>query len=126
MSLATLAGWLRPQRLLHLAFGVRPADEFLVCGSERLTRRQVYASLRALAGGLQALGVEPGERIATLLPACPEAVYALFLPPLLGTVHVPLNPLLGEHELRHILADCGSAHRGRGAPAPAAGEPRNK
>jgi acyl-CoA synthetase (AMP-forming)/AMP-acid ligase II len=44
--------------------------------------------------------------IATLLPACPAAVQALFLPSALGNVHVPLNPLLREHELRHVLADC--------------------
>lgn len=73
-----------------------------------MTRGQAYTDLRGLAAGLQGLGIGPGERIATLLPACPEAVYALFLPPLTGTVHVPLNPLLGEDELRHILADCGA------------------
>ncbi len=107
-TVPTLTDWLSPQRLVHLAFGARPTSEFLIFGRERLTRGQVYANIRALAAGLQALGVGKGDRIATLLPACPEAVYTLFLPPLLGTVHVPLNPLLGAQELRHILADCGA------------------
>ena len=103
-----LMGWLNPQRLIHLAFRARAGSEFVIFQDQRLTRGQVYAAIRALAAGLQALGVGHGDRVATLLPGCPEAVYALFLPPLLGTVHVPLNPLLGEYELRHILADCGA------------------
>ena len=61
-----------------------------------------------LAGGLQSLGVQKGDRVVALLPACPESVYSLFVPWLLGSVEVPLNPLLREHELRHILADCGA------------------
>lgn len=104
----TFANVLDPQRLLALAFTIRSDSEFLVCGAERLTRRQAYANLQALAAGLQALDIRPGDRVATLLPACPEAVYAIFFPLLLGAVHVPLNPLLGEQELRHILADCNA------------------
>jgi acyl-CoA synthetase (AMP-forming)/AMP-acid ligase II len=108
-----LVGWLNPQRLVELAFAhkftrVWPDREFLLFQEQRLTRRQVFARVRALAAGLQALGIVKGDRVATLLPGCPPAVYAAFLPQVLGSVHVPLNPLLGEHELHHILADCGA------------------
>jgi fatty-acyl-CoA synthase len=108
MVVRKLIGWLNPQRLVDLAFRVRPNNEFVVFQDQRLTRRQVFARVKALAAGLQALGVQKGDRVATLLPACPEAVYTAFLPSVLGNVNVPLNPLLGEHELRHILADCGA------------------
>ena len=108
MVVQTLIGWLNPQRLVRLAFHVQPASEFILFGEQRLTRGQVYAGIQALAAGLQSLGVVKGDRIASVLPGCPEAVYASFLPATIGTVHVPLNPLLGEHELRHILADCGA------------------
>lgn len=94
--------------LIALARRLNPDGEFIVCGDERLSRRQVFANVRALAAGLQALGVQKGDRVVTLLPPCPEAVYALFLPWALGNVEVPLNPLLREHELRHILADCAA------------------
>jgi len=104
----TLLGWLSPTRLVALAFRLRPDSEFIIFKGQRLTRRQVRAHIEALAAGLQALGVQKGDRVATLLPACPEAVYALFLPQVLGNVNVPLNPLLREYELRHILADCGA------------------
>ena len=108
MVVRRLIGWLTPQRLLRLAFHIRPDSEFLVFQHQRLTRRQVFARVEALAAGLQALGVQKGDRVATLLPACPEAAYTIFLPSILGTVNVPLNPLLAEYELRHILADCGA------------------
>jgi fatty-acyl-CoA synthase len=96
------------QHLIALARHLNPDGEFVVSGEQRLTRRQVFANVRALAAGLQALGVQKGDRVATLLPPCAEAVYALFLPWMLGSVEVPLNPLLREHELRHILADCAA------------------
>jgi fatty-acyl-CoA synthase len=101
-----LVGWLNPQRLVSLAFRFRADSEFIIFEDQRLTRRQVFASIEALAGGLQALGLQKGDRVATLLPACPDAACTSFLPSVLGTVNVPLNPLLGEYELRHILADC--------------------
>ena len=108
MSVRGLMGWVNPQHLLKMAFRFRPNSEFILFQGARLTRRQVMAQIEALAAGLQALGMQKGDRVATLLPACPEGVYTLFLPWVLGNINVPLNPLLGEYELRHILADCGA------------------
>jgi fatty-acyl-CoA synthase len=108
MNIHTLLGWLQPPRLVQWAFRLRPRSEFLLFGGQRLTRGQVWANIRRLAAGLQGLGVRPGDRVAILLPACPEAIYPIFLPALLGNVNVPLNPLLREPELRHILADCAA------------------
>jgi fatty-acyl-CoA synthase len=100
--------WLNPKHLITLACCLRPNSEFIIFNEQRLTRRQVFANLNALAAGLQALGVRKGDRVVGLLPASPEAVYAYFLPWVLGNVEVALNPLLREYELRHILADCGA------------------
>ncbi len=108
MLIRRFVGLLPPQHLIALAWRVQPERELIVCGNRRLTRQQARAQVEALAGALQALGVRPGDRVATLLPACPEAVYALFLPWLLGSIEVPLNPLLGEEELGHCLADSGA------------------
>jgi fatty-acyl-CoA synthase len=108
MVIQKLMGWINPQHLVHLAFRFRPASEYIIFQEQRLTRRQVFARVKALAAGLQALGVQKGDRVAILLPGCPEAVYTVFLPSVMGNINVPLNPLLGEHELRHILADCGA------------------
>ena len=56
MVVRRLIGWLTPQRLLRLAFRIRPDSEFIVFQHQRLTRRQVFARVEALAAGLQALG----------------------------------------------------------------------
>ncbi len=108
MIVRALLGRLGPQQLISLARRTAPDREFLVCDGRRLTRREFFAQVEALAAGLAALGIGKGDCVATLLPACPEAVLALFLPWVLGTVEVPLNPLLREYELRHILADCSA------------------
>jgi len=108
MNIRMLLGWISPVRLVQLAFQLRPHSEFLLFQGRRLTRRQAWANICALAAGLQGLGVRKGDRVAILLPACPEAVYPIFLHALLGSVNVPLNPLLREAELRHILADCAA------------------
>jgi acyl-CoA synthetase (AMP-forming)/AMP-acid ligase II len=103
-----ILGKINARRLLGMAFRLRPESELLIFNGQRLTRRQVFANILALGGGLQSLGIGKGDRVATLLPACPEAVYTIFLPELMGSVHVPLNPLLSERELAHILKDCGA------------------
>lgn len=108
MNAHRLLGRLPPHTLVALSFHLRRDSEYLVFQDQRLTRRQVWTAVRDLAAGLQTLGVQKGERIAVLLPPCPQAVYPIFLPALLGSVNVPLNPLLRPDELRRILADCAA------------------
>lgn len=106
--LGRLLGRVGPQRLVSLAFNLRPNSEYIVFGRQRITRREAWRRIKAMATGLHALGVRKGDRVATLLPSCPEAILAAFLPGYLGTVSVPLNPLLCEDELRYALSDCGA------------------
>jgi acyl-coenzyme A synthetase/AMP-(fatty) acid ligase len=98
----------KPNALLNLAFHLWPEREFLVFRGERLTCRQTYSQVKALAAGLHSLGVSQGDRVAVFLPACPEAVFSLFLPSQIGTIHMPINPLLGEQELLEILRHSGA------------------
>lgn len=69
-----------------------------------------YAQLRRLtdrAGhALRALGVEPEQRVALLLPDGPAWAATFFAALKLGAVAVPLNTRLGADELRTVLADC--------------------
>jgi acyl-CoA synthetase (AMP-forming)/AMP-acid ligase II len=46
----------------------------------------------AACGGLQALGVEPGDRVALIFPTCPEFFAGFFGALLAGAVPVPLYP----------------------------------
>jgi fatty-acyl-CoA synthase len=54
--------------------------------------RQVYARARRTAGALAACGVRRGDRVAIILPTCPEFIDALFGLQLLGATPVPLYP----------------------------------
>lgn len=56
-----------------------------------------------VAGGLQALGIEPGQRVGLVFPTSPELLFALFGVTLTGAVPVPLYPpvRLGRLEEYH-------------------------
>ena len=68
-----------------------------------------YAALelaaRAHAASLRADGVEPGDRVALWATPQLPTLAAVVGNALLGVATVPLNPAVGEGELRHVLAD---------------------
>ncbi len=63
-----------------------------------------------LAQAFRDLGVALGERVALLLPNCPQFVLAFHAILRLGAVAVPLNPLLSPKEINYQLADSGARH----------------
>lgn len=64
---------------------------------------EVEAQAEALAAGLAGLGVEAGDRIALVLPACPEFAVSMFAAAKLGAIVVPLNPHLAPLELHYMM-----------------------
>jgi acyl-CoA synthetase (AMP-forming)/AMP-acid ligase II len=58
---------------------------------------------RALARGLQELGVEKGDVVALHLPNCWEYLVAHVAIALVGAVTLPLHMAYGEHEIRVLL-----------------------
>ena len=71
-----------------------------------------YAELDALvaraASALHGLGVGPGDRVALVLPNCPQHVVAFYAVLRLGAVVVEHNPLYTPKELEQQLADHGA------------------
>ena len=57
------------------------------------------------AEGLRRLGVQSGDRVAIVLPNCPQHVVAFYAVLRLGAVVVEHNPLYTERELRHLFED---------------------
>ncbi|MGK7310658.1 MAG: class I adenylate-forming enzyme family protein [Candidatus Longimicrobiales bacterium M2_2A_002] len=80
-----------------------PDRVFLVSGDRRLTYGQVDHQARALAAGLQQLGIGAGDRIALDLPNWSEFVVSMFAAAKLGAVIVPLNPRYTLPELQYML-----------------------
>lgn len=81
----------------YLLFGGRSVswDEF------------VERSLRA-ANGLLGLGVEPGDRVAIMLPNSPEFLFVYYGIVAAGAAPVPINVAQRGSALGHILADSGA------------------
>ena len=58
------------------------------------------------ANVLVGLGVQPGDRVAVMLPNCLEVLYSYGGTTSMGGVVVPVVFLLAPGEIHHILADC--------------------
>jgi long-chain acyl-CoA synthetase len=69
----------------------------------RLTYRQLEDESNAFATGLIAAGVKPGDRVAVVLPNCPQFLIAEFGTWKAGAVVVALNPTYSERELEQAL-----------------------
>jgi long-chain acyl-CoA synthetase len=71
-----------------------------------------YNELNALSGqlanGLQALGVEPGDRVTLYTQNCWEYVVSYFAIARLGAVINPINVMLTPEEVLFVVKDCGA------------------
>jgi len=87
-----------------------PSRVYLRTPAGNDTYAEIDSRSDALAASLAGLGVEAGDRVAIILPACSEFVVALFAAAKLGAVIVPLNPRLSstevQYSLRHSEAVC--------------------
>ncbi|KAA9111658.1 long-chain fatty acid--CoA ligase [Microbacterium rhizomatis] len=86
-------------------FGRRVALEFF--GAET-TYDDLGAQVERAAEGLRRLGVARTDRVAIVLPNCPQHVVAFYAALRLGAVVVEHNPLYTARELRHQFEDHGA------------------
>ncbi len=86
----------------------RPDGEALVCGNDRLSWRETMQRSSAIAAGLQALGLQAGDRVALLLDNRIEFVLALFGAAQLGLATVLLSTRQQKPEIAYVLSDCGA------------------
>ncbi|MDQ1127415.1 long-chain acyl-CoA synthetase [Microbacterium sp. SORGH_AS 505] len=77
-------------------------------------RETTYAALAdavdRAAAGLRRLGVNKGDRVAIVLPNCPQHIVAFYAVLRLGAVVVEHNPLYTPRELRTQFQDHGARH----------------
>ncbi|WP_131784233.1 AMP-binding protein [Protofrankia symbiont of Coriaria ruscifolia] len=88
-------------------FPLAPATSFF---GTTLTYDQLREQVDAFAGGLAKLGVGAGDRVALILPNCPQHVIAFYAVLRLGAIVAEANPLYTEAELTHQLSDCGAEY----------------
>ena len=96
-------------QMLANALARRPHGAcFLICGEDRLSYAELDARVAETAGGLRALGVEKGDRVAMVLGNSVAFVVVLFAIARLGAVSVPLNTRHTLTENGHIIKDCAA------------------
>jgi acyl-CoA ligase (AMP-forming) (exosortase A-associated) len=83
-----------------------PEAVALTHGSSSTSYQDLDSAVAGFAGGLMALGLQRGERVAIYLEKRLETVVASFGATAAGAVFVPLNPLLKPEQVAFILQDC--------------------
>ena len=95
-------------QLLEESFRKNAARPFSVCMERWMTYRQVDELSKALGSWLQAQGLEPGARVAIMLPNIPQFAVAMAAVLRAGYTCVNVNPLYTARELQHQLKDSGA------------------
>ncbi|MDF2442831.1 MAG: long-chain acyl-CoA synthetase, partial [Subtercola sp.] len=70
--------------------------------------RELGDQIDRAAEGLRRLGVEKGDRVALVLPNCPQHIAAFYAVLRLGAIVIEHNPLYTPRELRHQFEDHGA------------------
>jgi acyl-CoA synthetase (AMP-forming)/AMP-acid ligase II len=99
---------LTPLSFLERSARVWPGKVAVIYGRRRLTYAEFAAEVARVARALRASGVEPGDRVAYLMPNLPEMLIAHFAVPLAGGVLVAINTRLTPHEVSYILRHSGA------------------
>jgi long-chain acyl-CoA synthetase len=84
-----------------------PASPALVFFGKKTSYGDLLDQVRRLARSFLDLGLGPGERLALLLPNCPQLAVSYHAILSVGGVAVPLNPLLSPEEIVFQLKDSG-------------------
>jgi long-chain acyl-CoA synthetase len=69
---------------------------------------RLQALVEKMAASLAASGVKKGDRVALMLPNCPQYVVSFFATVRLGAIVTQINPMYVEREIGHILNDSGA------------------
>ncbi|MHA7837720.1 MAG: long-chain-fatty-acid--CoA ligase [bacterium] len=86
----------------------RPEAPVLRAGDLELDYGQLDRAARGIATSLRVRGIEPGDRVALLVPNVPEFTMAYFGILYAGATVVPINVLAAGSEVAYFLEDSGA------------------
>jgi len=95
-------------QLLEESFRKNASRPFSVCMDQWMSYRQLDDFSAALGAWLQGRGLEPGARVAIMLPNVPQFAVTMAAVLRAGYTCVNVNPLYTARELEHQLKDSGS------------------
>lgn len=108
-----------PKEIPHtISYDIKPLHHYLQDTASRypfkkalhflgkdITFREVYTMAKKFAAYLQSLGIQKGDRVAVMLPNCPQGVIGYYGALMAGAIVVQTNPLYTERELEYQLKD---------------------
>jgi long-chain acyl-CoA synthetase len=94
--------------LLEESFCKHATKPFSVCMEHWMSYRELDELSTALGAWLQAQGLEPGARVAIMLPNIPQFAVTMAAIIRAGYTCVNVNPLYTARELAHQLTDSGA------------------
>ena len=94
--------------LLDDAAESHPGSTATIFFGRRRSYKALHRDVVRFAAGLRRSGVRPGDRVAIMLPNCPQFLIAFYATLRIGAVVVPCNPLYTPREIAHQLTDAGA------------------
>lgn len=106
---------------VHMAYEESALQDFLIASQKNFPNKkalhfmgrewafqEVYHQSCQMAAYLQSIGLEKGDRVAVMLPNCPQSVISYYATLMAGGIVVQTNPLYKERELAFQLKDSGA------------------
>ena len=87
-----------------------PHRTALIFQNTRLSYAELQRRAEIFAASLRLMGVDPGDRVAIMLPNLPQTIIAFWGVLKAGGVAVMTNPLYMETEIVHHMEDSGAEH----------------
>ncbi|MCM3586174.1 long-chain fatty acid--CoA ligase [Mesobacillus maritimus] len=94
--------------MLNATVSKYPDHNALSFFGRKLTYRELNQAIFGFASALQSVGVKKGDRVAIMLPNCPQYVIAYYGILSVGGIVTQINPMLVERELEYIVNDSGT------------------
>src|SRR3989339_1070642 len=93
---------------LELSAKFCPGKTAVIFEDQAITYEDLLLKVDQLASGMEAAGIEKGDRVGLFMPNSPEFLMIYFAAQKIGAIVVALNVLLVKTEVRYILQDCGA------------------
>jgi len=95
-------------QIMREAVAANPGGDAIIESGRRYSYREFDDAVNAVANGLVACGLEPGDRVAMLLNNRAEFAFVFFGVMRAGGVAVPLNTREQKQELEFTIGNCGA------------------
>ena len=95
-------------QLLEQTAAKSPGNTALIYFDARISYEQLQDHVNRLAAGLQAMGVKKGDRVALLMPNCPQFVISYFGAMQAGAIVTATSTMYTAREIIHQWNDAGA------------------